>query len=786
MKYSILIIFIIFFYNAFSSDNYNIAPVNLHLKGVAVRSETVIAYGSHGSLLLSRNKALSWEQIKVFDRGNIIFVFIEDDRLIAISNIGEVKLSLNAGIDWIAVADYKDSIVSALAYSGGYYFRSLTRIIKTTKDFKLIKDFPIKYGFFNYNNPDLMLARQSLIIYNNHLIAQNDSSVLIRFDDTLNPIDSLSFKDLGICEYCRSSYQLYSDNKYIYAYSQEAIYRTKDFLTIEKFFDFADNYEIFGDSLTTYVFYFKVVKGRKICINKVIIDHINGPYFDIYEVYGMDSVKKIARSDCSLPYDQSGLHPGYLEFNDFTIKNNMFYLAGDNKFLVQTDIESGISKRVSEMRNVDIFSDKIPDMIDDSTFLFYTHKSIYKTTNSGITFSHIPGDTIFLKKYNNFNIAYKAFDENEKILYVIGHYNSPSDVKVLISKDYGNSFDSLSMENFNLFSSIKSNLSMNNNYFTIAHSGSNNGMMYNWILTYDKDFKFLTMHRDSMFYVYKIFGVDTNSFIIHSFSIDQNFNFVDDIRFTTDRGMSWEIINEYQNTPDGFTSNLLSVNEVKLKKQSYWINFLLSSTDSILTIEALNIETKKIDTIYQLKAYTYNYIPNIAVCNTEDQIYFSIDDTLYFTNDIYNWQNWEHFLLPDNGSIHNVLKKIGNRFFSLYKDDIHPLDLYFIEFGDTITTVIEPIINTYFYSYPPFPIPSNNEVSSKIYWDKRVDIDNSDIGVYNIYGDRLERKENITIQKLNTYSGYLKWDCSSVPSGIYLIRILYGTNTEVIKVVVAR
>lgn len=107
---------------------------------------------------------------------------------------------------------------------------------------------------------------------------------------------------------------------------------------------------------------------------------------------------------------------------------------------------------------------------------------------------------------------------------------------------------------------------------------------------------------------------------------------------------------------------------------------------------------------------------------------------------------------------------------------------------DTINTSIEDNFQieyeTYLYSLPPFPNPTQTEVIVKIYWDNSIDINNSEIAVYDINGNKVSVNGSITIEKLNDWSGFIKWNCRGVPAGIFLIRIQHGNNTKTLKVVV--
>jgi hypothetical protein len=119
-------------------------------------------------------------------------------------------------------------------------------------------------------------------------------------------------------------------------------------------------------------------------------------------------------------------------------------------------------------------------------------------------------------------------------------------------------------------------------------------------------------------------------------------------------------------------------------------------------------------------------------------------------------------------------------------DEFDPKSLFEGEAIDTLISSVDIDIETqnYLYAYPPYPLPATNEVRSLIYWDTSTDIENDEMTVYNIYGKKVAGKEKIRIDKLTNYSGNLVWDCSEVPSGIYIIYITHGTESRAVKVIV--
>lgn len=108
------------------------------------------------------------------------------------------------------------------------------------------------------------------------------------------------------------------------------------------------------------------------------------------------------------------------------------------------------------------------------------------------------------------------------------------------------------------------------------------------------------------------------------------------------------------------------------------------------------------------------------------------------------------------------------------------------DFGIINSVENQTEFQNYLYAYPPYPMPAINEVRSLIYWDTSIDIDNDEMFVYDMYGVKVAGKEKIRIDKLTAYSGNLVWDCSGIPTGIYLINIKHGTRTRTIKAIVTK
>lgn len=141
---------------------------------------------------------------------------------------------------------------------------------------------------------------------------------------------------------------------------------------------------------------------------------------------------------------------------------------------------------------------------------------------------------------------------------------------------------------------------------------------------------------------------------------------------------------------------------------------------------------------------------------------------------------YRHTLLINSSGITRPIQNLGDSVSIRHSNSKSDLDsaLYKLD----AKTEIQP----YFYAYPPFPLPAMNQVRSKIYWDRNIDIDKDEINVFNINGNKVAGKEKISIEKIDDWSGYLSWDCNGMESGVYLIIVKHGTGNNVIKVIVSR
>lgn len=162
-------------------------------------------------------------------------------------------------------------------------------------------------------------------------------------------------------------------------------------------------------------------------------------------------------------------------------------------------------------------------------------------------------------------------------------------------------------------------------------------------------------------------------------------------------------------------------------------------------------------------------------------IFAGTNQGLYFSSD--NGNNW---VIKNDGLKSKWIMSLKIKGDTIYAGSYYG-GMYRARISDFGITSVEDNItekDNYLYTFPPFPNPATKEVRSLVYWDMSSDIEQDEIGVYDIYGVKVSDRSKISFDKLNLYSGYLIWNCAGIETGVYIIVIKHGTATRTIKVVV--
>ena len=890
----ILILYLIIFLavnSQLSAVKFDFSPIKLNFSGIEVKNDTTAVYGDNGSMLLSCDNSMTWTQKRIFDKGKIIKLFLEDERWLVFNDMGVIKSSYDDGITWNIITDLKDSVLAVIYYHDGYFVRTRTSLRTLTPSLEKKKS---TFFLSKYIDISLLLQyRKSIAYFNNYFVVASDSGNFFIYDKDLNYSDKLSFESLGLCSPCYSYYTLDVDLDYLYTKLGKTIFRTNDLKSFDLFYN-----------CSNYAHLYQLYNNEMYIAETSAYQPYQGGEFNIKfsKVVNLDSAVKISAFNSKAVTNN-------LYVNDFLLNKGNIILAGEKNFISSNRITDSVLNIVSDLSGCNVTT--IPDRINDSTLLIFNGSQFntymnyfYRTDNFGGSFKTTvdPYMSPDFKKYNT--LLFKYFDKTDCRIYLGGSNRYKNDGGFLISNDTGKSFKFVSIPYINFYSGwMEPYRPYLTNFPNMQKSGQNiilgqttefRKKCYTIIYTFNKDFEKVTAYSDSNYVIdYFIDSKDTNTFLIHCLNVIDS---TVEIKYTANRGSNWDIIRKYP-----LSDSMLYLKEFEAFGKRYFAVAYFRHSDSTVNFDLLDIETRKNQKIYDYKSPSLenNALINNGIYGDSNAVYLAVRDTLFFIRDLNDRSKWDYYLFPNHGKVTRTFAKYNSRFFARYSDDFNNDNIFWFTLSDTVKPKPKPIIlsedidfgkkdikskdsvskkmriinksnsanllifgysipkdsvfqcnlpkvdslnpllieadssyefevsfkpmsakfyhdslvfysnavdsnniahfkgegidtatnidevidinENYLYFCPPFPLPASKIVRTKVYWDASYDIDNDVISVFNIFGVRVSGKEAIRIDKFNSYSGYLVWDCSNVEPGVYLLQIKHGTAIKTIK-----
>lgn len=664
------------------SNTYEFIPLNINFIGVEYYDSTIIAYGSHGSMLISYNDGKNWFASRAFEKGDVIQIIHEDNILTAFSNYGEISKSSDNGMTWQKNAEFKDSLLAIIKIPQGYVFRTDKRYFTTDFDFNQKNEY-IKSSDYQGVNKDITY-KYSLTYLHNCIYAQTGSNIIIKFDASLKAIDSIKFDDYNLCDNkpCHLNYNLNTDGENLFVVTQNYIYIIDKDKTIEKFAS-RD-----GTRLN-----FKIINNTKYGIG----------YSDAND-YRSLKIKEFIDSNYIITKNKSYegiLVSSYL--SDFTYYNGKFVFVGDMKYLSIYDSSNDSLFKISDYGFNSYIS---PNLINDSTMLFllgFSYNLFYQyihisndygvTMNSNIDFAN--NKTI--KKYDN--IYYQYYDTASKEIYLIGGLGGFYFKKAVLfySNDLGKNFQTKELSNIkphnssfliHRFLPIMTKSGSNfiiPNTFAAQISETEMSWVYQ-IFTYDKDFNQISVIRDTNKILDFAISRDTNTYLISTIDLSDTSR---TIRFTSNRGLRWDTLRLFEKSEIVTYYKMLIIDGKEILAICKY-----NSVDSLVTFEFLDVLSRTIAPIYSFKIKNpenYDELDKNAIDYSNGKFHLSVYDTLFIFTDRYNPTSWKKHILPNNGNIIRTIKDFGDKYFVSYKglkDSQNGYWLRIIPAPDTIKPII--------------------------------------------------------------------------------------------------
>ena len=719
MKLILTILFSIFINSTLTcyADEFDITPIKFNFNGVEVHDNIVVAYGENASILISKDTGKTWEQKKIFKRGDIVKLFIDGTNIIAFNEEGNINISSDTARTWDNIQNINDTIVSAVKFQGGYFIRGRNKI------FALDNNYQVKHNFNLYSKElDVSLPikyTNSITNFNDQLIVSTDSARFLRFNKELELIDTLSFPDLSLCTHCSSYYQIGSDNYYIYILNEGKMYATEDFKKVEKMFD-----------CNLYFFMFKIINNKFYALEYSPEYYEMGLFnFKIIELNGINSFK--TTSDIT-GYTKTGT----IYIRDFCINNNDVAIVGLGKFIATNKINDSILNTKSDL--TDITRAVLPDKINDSSFIFYHGFSngayfptIYKSENFGLTALPLQKMTVDNEERRDAYFMFKHFNDVTKEIFFWGvnrNSQKPKEQGIFISRDTGKIFNYKEISEFNfnidIFLNIRNypNFCVTPDYYVLT-ARTLYGNYINTKCFFDHEFNLVSKQIDSNYIIEFIDVIDTNKYLVKCLDTKDTLY---QIKTTTDKGANWDIIKVYHKA-----DSMMHSKELVLNNEKYLSIFYYNTEDSIVTLDFLNLIKRTVTTVQLHKLNTSDNsitIKYYAVDCYNDTIYICALDTMFYTLDLSIIKNRDYYIFPDNGKVYQTFKRYGDKFYARYQDTNNPETIYWLKpIKKNVPTPVLSINNIDF---------GQHDISDSNYPVKKVKILNqslnADLKVFNI------------------------------------------------------
>lgn len=787
MKRIILFValFFIYCYDSFGVD-FKFTPLSLSFYSIEAQGDVLATYGTSGSMLISYNNSLSWNKVSIFERGNVVKVFLDNKTIYSFNDCGDYAISTDNGNTWKVSSFINDSVFAVIKYPEGYFVRAKHQLILIDNDLKIKNSYNLFYNpvWLNWN-PNNRLYRNSIAYLNGNFIAVADSinkgnvansTILLMFNDKLNLIDTIIPSKFGLCQNCYGNYDLFTDSSYIYLNLENYIYRSKDFA----------NWVLYQTVDKSYF------KAYKLIDNKLFFYNISWYLSDrlqikLFQSEYPDSAKILL--DC---WNTQNSFKRYV--NDFIINNKKAIFVGNNNFILALNLIDSTTSFYSDYNVISPYTS--PERINDSTFMFVAKQSngasvsyIYLSKDKGITFFPTLDTTnYFLNDFKKpLNYLFNYIDYGGEKIYFIGSNNwyTFKDKGAFISEDFGKTFKfkkiDLPSNNNPLSKAIPNIKKIGPNFvFPINTLGNKS---YSFIYTISSNIENLYSFIDSNLVINYVFSKDTNTYLVHCINTTDTTN---EIKYTSDKGENWERIKKYSKQ-----DSLLFYKEISFKNKTYLILVNISKIDSIITIDAIDLYDRLVKNIFTCKARYYSsgnklYIEeSIGICTDSNYIYVANNDTLFYSENVNNISKSQYYLFPFNGKIYRTFSKYDNRFYAWYEDSLRPKNLYWIDLSKPTPVTESPKIefDTYLYYYPPFPLPSHGYIRALVYWDLNSNPDDFIITIYNIKGVKVAGNGDIAFEKISNYSGYIVWDAKNMEKGIYFINIQNKKISNTFKII---
>ncbi len=737
-------------YSVFSNEKpFEIQRLSVNLLGTAFSNRSIIAYGESCILLRTSDQGKNWSQYHIDDSElNIKKIICQNFAYYGILSKDKIFYSYNDGLNW-----------SSLKLEDNVHFNDMTM---DNQNIYILSDssvlvYDLSYKKMNTITFQTTSKASDIEFMDNHLFVSSDSGKIIDFDiKNAYQQNLIDFEQLGLCSSCSNPTNIKFDNGVIYTLLGSTLIKSADK----------------GNSWTT-------VKQSVYCYDV----HSGNSYslisnFDYYKNISFPQFFDITSGNNNrISNDLISRYVYTMYYNSVDFVNDYTVIATGNDKLILISTDAG--KNWNYVSNINVQATASYWLSKDIGFVIYNKGQIFKTTDGGSTF--LP------QVYNETAKDLKSFDTYsfDKYGYGVVYYNNsnPNGNNFLQTKDFGNTYEARSV------AELIGNTSEGRLF--IFKQDSNYLLFYPGIG--------LKNHMTEIFKFDKDFNI-TNYSKLDSISIYQvEFN------YNKQEYRAIGLERKYPNTSGGYDSTTyyvmhstnLGVNWIKdinLNTSNLWYKFgVIENNYYILTS---HFDSSKHTSIFLHVIDSNNnlLVNNLFLGQNIGGSFFKFGNTLYMAsgNNYYFNENYKSDILDWKVDTLSQYYLYGNFWFdnsnAFFAAADNSFNFRLIKISSNFATGIDntEILKPYLYTELPFPNPTSNLIKCKVYWDYKSEMDNIKVNIYNISSDLIQTGDDISLDRIDAYSGELVWHCQNIQNGVYLIIISIGETNKVIPVIINR
>lgn len=812
------IIFLLFILNKSYSNPFEIIPLNVHFFDCVSSGQNILTYGTSGAYLMTTDKGKSWNQYSIGCFEDIMKMVNYNDTLWCITESGYIFKSVNNGLSWLKSKiqlDDKDYLINIEVSDDYLYLRTQKSIKKYDKSFKLLNNYSESSIYSIKENNQNNLPFYNFYIGNffkfldNKLICSQNPykgfEVLI-LDENLNKIKEINTKEfINRKAYGYGSY--YYILKDIYLINEEIVFNFLDNLYITnktfskwEYFYSDTNYMNIQDTSrfkSNYMYNLNyAVNNYELYQSELKYGNINPIKDSLWVCKYSNSTNLFNRvNNCfASKYSDITFEKNHILRLTTTFDWGKMYIFYDSIYIYIANNKSILQSK-DYCKNWELVSNFVINpinIINDSTYnnLFSLQSdknsianTIYTTLDGGQTFQ----PTIFKDTSKIAIRSYKPtifhINKNGKGLFA-GSANDLGSkgyhLNLAFTNDFGKSFVLKKDLNLSVGYTFRESKSSNfiesdNSFLFAVNIGEARNVHFNYLYRYNFIDNMITMNiLDSLFKVNYIIAKDLKNFkmfVTENDSEDTNRNNFA-IYETNDSGKTHTTIfkSEFNYNFDQFLE--------------YSMNLLLFTCKNDSKLYTLDINTNSIETIFEEKN-----ADSIKIFKISDKIFLCGDGFLYENTNKTNVKEWSKINWNYGTPKFETVIFNDNTAIATFSDSLRNKNYFKFTLKNQTDIIENPNVEVIkytksFYASNPYPLPTASKVSAILSFDLSYDIWESIDGIYDIYGSKIEGKENINITFESKYTAKLEWNSNSVINGTYYILIKHNGTIDCIPIVV--